>query len=126
MYKKLLAIISFTTLTPLVSFAATKCSTLPKDTFSDIVSKFVCITNVTIIPTLISIAFLIMVIGIVRFMSHGDNEEDRKKGKDFIIWGLISMTMIFTIWGFVRIFVNTLGLDTTSEFTIPEAPSYTP
>lgn len=112
-------------LLPQLTFAAS-CDSGENDTFSEIVNMFLCVSNKTIVPFIFAIAVLVFVIGVVRYMANGSDEEARKKGRDFIVWGLISMTAMVTIWGFVRIAVDALDLKNSSDIIIPEAPIYDP
>jgi len=125
MYKKLLAIISLTLLTPLVSFAAS-CSTLSNDTFAEIVNWAICTINQSIIPFIFVLATLVFLIGVLRFVANGADEEARKKGKDFMIWGIFAMAVMISIWGLVRVITGSLNLDNDSDIRIPESPTYTP
>ena len=46
-----------------------------------------------------------------------DNEEAKKaKGRSFMIWGIIALTVMISIWGLVRILTGTFNID----FTVPQ------
>ncbi len=125
MLKKSLFIVSFTLCMPLVSFAAS-CSTLSNDTFAEIVNWAICTINQSIIPFIFVLATLVFLIGVLRFVANGADEEARKKGKDFMIWGIIAMAVMVSIWGLVRLITGSLHLDNDSEIRIPESPTYMP
>ena len=75
-----------------------------------------------VIPFLISIAVFIVILGIVNYIRQGDNEEKRTEGRKFIIWGLISIFIMLSIWGLVNILVNSLELNNQIP-TIPPLPT---
>lgn len=76
-----------------------------------------------IIPFLISIAVFIVILGLVSYIRQGDNEEKRAEGKMFIIWGVVSIFVMLSIWGFVNILVDTFNLDNTLPVTsLPVLP----
>lgn len=80
-----------------------------------------------IIPFLISIAVFIVILGLVGYIRQGDNEEKRAEGKMFIIWGVISIFVMLSIWGFVNILVGTFNLDNTLPVrSIPVLNAYDP
>jgi hypothetical protein len=53
--------------------------------------------------------------GVVQFFIIGaDEESKRAQGKDFIIWGIIALTVMLCVWGLVRIVGGTFGLGNSS------------
>lgn len=72
---------------------------------------------------LIAVAVLIFLYGVVKFIGAAGDEAKRKEGKDLIIYGLIGLFVMVSVWGLVNVLVSTFSdLDTTS---IP-TPIYTP
>lgn len=67
------------------------------------------------IPVLISIAVLFFIWGVVQYVASGDDAELRKKSRNKIIWGIVSIAIILSAWGLVNIITNSLGLSTTSQ-----------
>ncbi len=56
-----------------------------------------------------SVAFFLW--GVVKFISNANDETEREKGKQFIIWGIIAFVVLISLWGIVRILlVETLGI----------------
>lgn len=39
-----------------------------------------------------------------------NNEEKRKQGKQYMIWGIIALFVMVSIWGLVAILTNTFGI----------------
>ncbi len=73
-----------------------------------------------VIPLLGALALAGFVYGIIKYFLNPDNEEKRKDGKSFMLWGLITLFVIVSIWGLVRIFSNTfLG---TENIALPKLP----
>jgi mannose/fructose/N-acetylgalactosamine-specific phosphotransferase system component IID len=66
-----------------------------------------------VIPLLIALGVVYFVWGVVRYMI-GDSEEAKKKGKDGIIFGIIGLAVIISLWGLVTIVLNTFGLENSS------------
>ncbi|MEK7510912.1 MAG: hypothetical protein AAB582_01610 [Patescibacteria group bacterium] len=62
-----------------------------------------------VIPLLYAIAFIMFLVGIVRYFFFG-GEEAREKGKQLIIWGLIGFFVIFSVWGIVKLLLTTLQI----------------
>ncbi|KKS04695.1 MAG: hypothetical protein UU82_C0010G0020 [Candidatus Nomurabacteria bacterium GW2011_GWC2_41_8] len=72
-----------------------------------------------IIPVLLSLGVVYFVWGVVRYVI-GDSEEAKKKGRDRMIYGIIGLTVITSLWGLVNIVVETFGIGGAS------APSLEP
>ncbi len=65
-----------------------------------------------IIPIFITFAVLWLIYAIVRYVI-ADSGDDKSKGSSMILWGIIGLAAILSIWGLVKILTNTLGLDNT-------------
>ncbi len=69
------------------------------------------VLNTIVVPTIFAFAFAAFVWGVVNyFFLHGNEEGKRKEGRDFVIWGLLGMVVLFSVWGFVNIMLSTLGI----------------
>ncbi|OGG68916.1 hypothetical protein A3C95_00660 [Candidatus Kaiserbacteria bacterium RIFCSPHIGHO2_02_FULL_56_30] len=78
--------------------------------FKDWAQSLVDGANIIIIPLLFAIAFLSFVWGILKyFFLNPDSEEERRQGKQFILWGILGMVLLFSVWGVVYILLDTLG-----------------
>ncbi|MDD3662420.1 MAG: hypothetical protein PHT84_00985 [Candidatus Pacebacteria bacterium] len=66
----------------------------------------------SVIPFLFSLATVAFIWGIIQYFMNPDNEEKRKKGKSFLLWGLIGLFVMISVWGLVAVFSNTFGIRT--------------
>jgi hypothetical protein len=109
-----LIIISF----PIFSFAQSGGGDVVKtcndtvENFGDVICKIGDILN-TVIPMLIALGVVYFVWGVVTYMIGAD-EEQKKKGRDKIIYGIIGLVVIVGMWGLVRIVTNSFTLDNTT------------
>lgn len=67
----------------------------------------------TIIRLLIALATLLFIIGIVRYIFAGGDEEKTKEARRFIIFAIVGLVLIVVIWGVVRIVANSFGTTNT-------------
>ena len=82
-------------------------TTQASQTFADIVyGKFVPIGN-AVVGLLYAIAFILFLIGMVRFFFTG-GEENLAKGKQFAFWGIIGFVVLFGVWGLVNVLLHVL------------------
>lgn len=73
-----------------------------------IVARISSIVDYAIVPLLYALAFILFLIGVVRYFFLG-GDEGREKGKAFMVWGLIGLVVIFSVWGIVNLLLGTLG-----------------
>ncbi len=76
-------------------------------TFAQSVNKLVAFVDNSIIPLIFALAFLFFLIGMVRFFFSQD-AENREKGKQFAVWGVIGLVVMFSLWGIVNLFLGVL------------------
>jgi len=81
-------------------------------TLGDFVNLLICYISRFIIPLLFGVAILVFIWGVVQFIAHADNEEKRTQGRNFMVYGIISLFVMVTIWGLVNVLSNTFGVKT--------------
>jgi hypothetical protein len=63
----------------------------------------------TVIPILITIAVIIFIVGVIQYITA--KEDDQKKlGRDKIIYGIIGLFVILSVFGIIAVLGNTLGI----------------
>jgi membrane protease YdiL (CAAX protease family) len=92
------------------------------DGFFQDAGKFI---NDTLIPIILAIAFLIFIIGAVRFflLAGKDNEDGQKNGKNLMLWGIIGFVLIVSIWGIITVIAEGLGFAGKDLEGIPDTPA---
>ena len=82
----------------------------------------------TVMPIIISLAVLYFVWNVFLFVGAGDDEEKRKAARGKMIFGIIAIFVMVSVWGLVNILVNTFGLSnvTVSAPDIPAVVPFTP
>ena len=71
-----------------------------------------------LIPLVISVALILFLIGIVQFVTAGGDEEKRAAARGMIIFGIIALFVMVSVWGFVNILSRTFFGGQTSELPI--------
>ncbi len=79
-------------------------------TIADLLNLGTCILSRSVVPLLIAIAVVAFIWGVISQVLNPDNEEKKKQGKQFMIWGIIALFVIISIWGLVGILSKTIGL----------------
>lgn len=86
-------------------------------TFTEVFTRIKGFLN-QIIPFLVLIATIIFLVGVVRYITAGGDEERIKEARNLIFWGIILLAVMIAVWGFVNI-VLTFIFGTSAPFGIP-------
>ena len=80
---------------------------------TDAKTLFIWIANLinVLAYTLISLAVVVFLFGVFRYLVSGADEEARKTGRTFMVWGIASLFIMVSVWGLVNIFKKTLILN---------------
>jgi len=82
-----------------------------KDFIGNSSSGIVGALNTVVVPVIFAFAFAAFVWGVLNyFFLHGGDEAKRAEGKQFVLWGILGMVVLFSVWGFVNIMLSTLGI----------------
>jgi len=82
--------------------------------FKGLVGYVTCIIGKSIIPLIFALAIAAFVWGVVNFFIIGaDEEAKRSQGKQFMIWGIIALAVMLSVWGLVKILGDTFHLNTS-------------
>ena len=80
-------------------------------TFKDFVTSVIGVMNSIAIPLIFAFTFCVFVYGVFKyFILNGGSDESRQEGRQFVIWGILGLVMLFSVWGVVNILLSTLGL----------------
>jgi hypothetical protein len=79
---------------------------------TDADSLFTKVSNIlnSVIVILISLSVVYLIYGVFKYMIAGD-EEKRKEGKNIVLYGVVALFVMISVWGLVRILAGTFGLN---------------
>lgn len=80
--------------------------------FQDLAIYVTCIISKSIIPLIFALAIAMFVWGVVQYVINSSEEAKKDKGRQFMIWGIIAITVMVSVWGLVSVLGNTFGLNT--------------
>jgi len=88
------------------------------DWFNQIATEFGEIVGI-LIPILIALAFLVFVWGLITFILSSGDEAAKDEGKRRMIWGVIALFVIVSIWGIIGL-LQTITSTDGGAATYPE------
>lgn len=72
----------------------------------------------SIIPLLVTAAVIVFIYGVVNYIRNADSADQRKEGGMFMLYGVIALFVMVSIWALVGILGATLGVDAV----LPQLP----
>lgn len=71
-----------------------------------------------LIPLVAALALLYFFWGLAKFILAAGDEGEREKGKSIMIWGIIALFILASVWGLVNFLGDVFDLENT-EVTFP-------
>lgn len=99
------AFLSLVFLLPYVAYAQAR-------NFSEFVTIIIGILNL-VVPLVFGIAVIGFLWGGAHLILHADSEEQRTKGRSLLVWGIIALFVMVSVWGILGILINSFGLPTS-------------
>ena len=84
---------------------------------TDIINLFTSIGS-RIIPLMGAVAFLAFVLGVAKYIKSAGSEKDSKDSKNLLIWGIVGLFVMITIWGIVSFLKSEFGFG--SDVGVPQ------
>jgi len=76
----------------------------------------------SLVPVLIGIALVVFIWNMIGFIANAGDEGKAKEYKQGMIWGIIALFVIVSIWGLVYFIISSLGLAQSYNFNAPPIP----
>lgn len=97
---------------PVQAVGIDTCKSITLNSIGNIFNYMSCTLIKSVVPFLFTLATAAFIWGIIQYFLNPDNEEKRKAGKSYIIWGLVSLFVMVAMWGLVGLIGNTFGVKT--------------
>ena len=68
------------------------------------------------------LALLAFFWGLVKFLFRSADKVDKEQGKNLMIWGILALFVMVSVWGIIRVLQKELGLQQNTTITVPKAP----
>jgi hypothetical protein len=88
------------------------CSAIKFKSILDLLIWVKCIIVAALIPLIFAAAFLFFLWGVLRFMAATDSTK-KEESKKFIMWGIVALFVMVSLWGIIKILGQTLGVEST-------------
>jgi len=92
----------------ITAFPALLLASTPANTFTGLICQAKD-AILYVVPFILTIAVVLFLIGLVKYVGNGDNEEKRTEGTKLMVYGVIGLFVIVAVWSLVSIVVGTFG-----------------
>lgn len=97
-----------------IAVTGASCTLAGNPKFQDVLCYITGIINNSVIPLIVALATVMFVWGVVQFfILNADEEAKRAQGKQFMIWGIVALAVMLSVWGLVGILGSTFGVGTS-------------
>jgi len=93
--------------TPTTTTPTTSTGLIKTSSFKDFTDSIVSIITKSIVPILITIGVIFFIWSLARFILRADNPVERAKARNYMIWSIIGLTLVFSLWTVAAIVRNT-------------------
>lgn len=76
---------------------------------NSIVPKIVANIVLPLVQLLFAFTFLVFVWGLIGFFMGGDDTTKKEEGKQHILWGVIGIAIMVSVYGIIRLVAATVG-----------------
>lgn len=71
------------------------------------------------IPLVLALAVLYFFWGLASYIRSAGDEEKQKAARDMMIWGIIALFVMVSVWGLIRLLQDTFGINQNENPIIP-------
>lgn len=115
------SLIGVVALTPSFAQAAIQCT---GGRIKDIKTFLCAFADLTQLATGIlgALALLVFFWGLVKYIVKADDEKAKESGRNIMVWGVIALFVMFSIFGLVRFLQGSFGINDSNN-TAPDIPT---
>ena len=74
------------------------------------------------LPIVVAVALLGFFWGLVKFIFAQGNEEAKADAKKIMLWGIIALFVMVSVWGLIRFIGNAFGVGQGDTIIVPRVP----
>lgn len=78
-----------------------------------------------LVPFMLTLAVLYFLWGLAKFVLAAGDEGARESGRSIMIWGVIAITVMVSLWGLVALLQEIFSVDASATYAAPPVPIVT-
>lgn len=77
--------------------------------FAGLINNFIGLIN-KVIPILVGLALVIFFWGLIQYIYESGDAHGHSRGRELIIWGLVALFVMVSVWGILALMKEALNL----------------
>jgi hypothetical protein len=73
-----------------------------------------------VLPVIAGLALLFFFWGLAITLAQSDNAEKRKEGRMIMVWGLVALFVMVSVWGIVKVLQDTFDIQNIGDCRAPQ------
>lgn len=82
------------------------------DSLTTLIKIATCFLTVGIIPMLVTSAIIAFIWGVITYVMGKGDPKVLEKGRWYMVWGIVALFVMISVWGLVKVLGNTFGVNT--------------
>ena len=74
------------------------------------------------VPVVVGAEMLVFLFGLLKFLVSGTDEEAQKDGRRFMVYGVVSLFVMLSVWGLVGVINQLTGINQGGSGNLPKLP----
>jgi hypothetical protein len=70
-------------------------------------------------PIVVALALLYFFWGLAQYVLQQSSEEGKKKGREIMIWGILALFIMVSVWGIINVVRQTFTLNSNTPINVP-------
>ncbi len=66
-----------------------------------------------VIVGMFALAVLLFIYGVFKYVKNSDSDDERATGRRHMIWGIVGMFIMISVFGIIQVILNTVGAPRT-------------
>jgi len=79
-------------------------------TFAHFIKEIIDAFSYIVIPIIITLTFFVFITGVIKNFFFSTDSTKRQEAHSFMLWGILGMVLLFSVWGLVRLLLVTFGI----------------
>ena len=88
----------------------TSCANVEVVSIQTLFTLLTCILVKSLWPLLLASAVILFIIGVIKYIAGADDSTKRTEGRNFMVYGLIALFVMVSVWGLVYLLGNLVGV----------------
>lgn len=83
----------------------------------DLINASFDLVNNILVPLAFGLCLLYFFWGVAKYIGKAGSDKGAEEGKSTMVWGVIALFVLFSVWGIIRFIVGEIGIPIDTEIS---------